>query len=53
MAPVYKETLVKTKNKPTAPVGWRAETRKYVMPLMFSRKGAWLSLTCSGLETRP
>jgi len=41
IAPQYKETVFKTNNKPTPVVGWRAETRKYVMPLSFSRKGAW------------
>jgi hypothetical protein len=41
IAPVYKEKPFKTDKKPTPPVDWRAETRKYVMPLAFSRKGAW------------
>lgn len=41
IAPVYRETVYKTNKKPTPVVGWRADTRKYIMPLSFSRKGAW------------
>ena len=41
IAPVYKETVYKTDKKPGPVVSWRADTRKYVMPLSFSRKGAW------------
>jgi hypothetical protein len=41
VAPEYSETPFKTKNKPTPPVSWRAESRKYVMPVAFTRKGSW------------
>ncbi len=41
IAPVYKETVFKTSKKPGPVADWRAETRKYVLPLSFSRKGAW------------
>ena len=41
IAPVYKETVYETDKKPGPVAEWRAETRKYVMPLSFSRKGAW------------
>lgn len=41
IAPVYKETVYKTNKKPGPAAGWRADSRKYVMPLAFMRKGAW------------
>ena len=41
VAPQYSESLVKTKKKPTPPVGWRSKHRKHLMPVAFSRKGAW------------
>jgi hypothetical protein len=41
IAPEYKETPVHTDKKPGPVAGWRSATRKYIMPLAFSRKGAW------------
>jgi hypothetical protein len=41
VAPEYSETPVRTEKKPAPPVGWRAETRKYIMPVAFMRKGSW------------
>jgi hypothetical protein len=41
VAPEYSETPVKTKKKPTSPVSWGAETRKYIVPVDFTRKGSW------------
>ena len=41
MTPEYKETPVHTTKKPGPVAGWRSATRKYIMPLAFSRKGAW------------
>jgi hypothetical protein len=41
LTPAYKETPVKTAKKPGPIAGWRSNTRKYVMPLAFMRKGAW------------
>ena len=41
IAPQYSEKPFETDNTPTPPVGWRSQYRKYIMPLSFSRKGAW------------
>jgi hypothetical protein len=41
IAPEYRETVYKTDKKPGPLVSFRADSKKYVMPLAFSRKGAW------------
>ena len=41
ITPEYSETPLATDKKPTAPVGWRSQYRKYIMPLAFIRKGSW------------
>jgi hypothetical protein len=41
IAPEYSETPVLADKKPGPVAGFRSATRKYVMPLAFSRKGAW------------
>ncbi len=41
ITPEYKETPVLADKKPGPIAEWRSATRKYIMPLAFSRKGAW------------
>ncbi|OGO32913.1 MAG: hypothetical protein A2Z29_01605 [Chloroflexi bacterium RBG_16_56_11] len=41
IAPECRETPLATDKKPTPPAGWRSKYRKYIMPLAFTRKGAW------------
>jgi hypothetical protein len=41
MAPKYSEKAVLAGKKPGPVAGFRADTKKYVMPLAFMRKGAW------------
>ncbi len=41
MTPSYAETPIHIDKKPGPIAGWRSATRKYILPLAFTRKGAW------------